>query len=1225
MTAAQPHAHPPNDIDTLAFDFDVADQASTIASPDRMMVAIRQELLATIDQCIDFAALGADDVRVPEITLDLGAFDDPPDWDVVRQKLQDDLLSALAPYLRHPAHQGIATAPAGTDQPTAQAISSKILRLRLTGQPDPDTAALRTAIADLSDQDVRALARQMHPSSQQSVSPHDIGALRTALFQDIMSPAEGQAAALSSIAQVRLTLTGDPNPAPQDVLTALEALSETGLATIIARLAIQKKLADLPRNDVISAVANVLAADTAATLGTDASIRPQKVRTHDILKHITFTDTNVIGQQSSASVAPVDQTEISKFNILFSALLSEDEVDNLLNDTIPPDAEYLSAAIASLADAPNPDTAKRAALAALLQRVPVDIDAARAATPTPQQPPDLTLARLFVALGDTPRMAARRVIDLNLPTVPPEATDDPPRNQEQFASATAETTLDDQAPKIDPNASRTDPAHSTRIQPGTDGASGSQDTQTAGRESTPTGDASSAKTNDPVADTLTDAANNPHTIRSSGRAPTEPDNTDAVTAPSDSQRQATVRQTAIHPETENPAKTKDTADDHTRQVTAETNNTPAPIHDTPAGTTPSSTTSARGHAARADQNPMHDTPPTRGENAPDSPPLDRADASKMTDNVSKTAAERNSRSDDTDTRQTENKQNTSQRQDENTVADNRQNEDVPTDEATTTLKPAQDTPPGHPSDEDTAGVDAASRPHKDTETTDSRVRLKRVVAASTSGTLPKTDHTGDNRSVDITANPKMSREAGKNHGQNSSDDDHIGSTPDPDQKKTAIAEPSRQHAEDPSAYTATPQDHHRTTPDARSGQQSGNQPEQPPVGQDHKETRPADASHGTPQNPAEDQTSHQTGSGQPVQHRPPEHPVSSKTGAPTQQNGSGQTDDQSHKPDVVETTQAAAAQPTQPQQLSQDQPTVAETEALLDRLLSDMLPSSHTDTKATLGLLAAVLGGDTAGQDHAATTFWAAALHAASTAAADVRTSANALTTTFANNLLDTRQDRTRALRNAIARLNYNATGTDAVLQQAKSTLEAMLAPTDTAPMHPTPDASLRYDTQTAGLILFHPYIAMLFDRLGIDRDHNGILPQALGTGRSALDHLIHGDTLPDLPADTLQKCLLGLPPDGPSPERTPLDREATDLIDSLISSVISQWGKLGNTSADGLRAAFVQRGGVLQFESDERHMLTVNSGPYDMLLDALPWAINMVSLPWMAAPLFVDWRDRDD
>ena len=33
----------------------------------------------------------------------------------------------------------------------------------------------------------------------------------------------------------------------------------------------------------------------------------------------------------------------------------------------------------------------------------------------------------------------------------------------------------------------------------------------------------------------------------------------------------------------------------------------------------------------------------------------------------------------------------------------------------------------------------------------------------------------------------------------------------------------------------------------------------------------------------------------------------------------------------------------------------------------------------------------------------------------------------------------------------------------------------------------------------------------------------------------------------------------------------------------------------------------------------------FDMLLDGLPWALTMVALPWMPAPLMIDWRGSND
>ena len=36
---------------------------------------------------------------------------------------------------------------------------------------------------------------------------------------------------------------------------------------------------------------------------------------------------------------------------------------------------------------------------------------------------------------------------------------------------------------------------------------------------------------------------------------------------------------------------------------------------------------------------------------------------------------------------------------------------------------------------------------------------------------------------------------------------------------------------------------------------------------------------------------------------------------------------------------------------------------------------------------------------------------------------------------------------------------------------------------------------------------------------------------------------------------------------------------------------------------------------------LAVKSGPFDMLLDRLPWSYSTIKLPWMHEVLYVDWR----
>ena len=85
------------------------------------------------------------------------------------------------------------------------------------------------------------------------------------------------------------------------------------------------------------------------------------------------------------------------------------------------------------------------------------------------------------------------------------------------------------------------------------------------------------------------------------------------------------------------------------------------------------------------------------------------------------------------------------------------------------------------------------------------------------------------------------------------------------------------------------------------------------------------------------------------------------------------------------------------------------------------------------------------------------------------------------------------------------------------------------------------------------------------------------------------------------------------------LSAEQKAEAQDLLASVIEHWSALKNTSPSGLREAFLQRDGRLADRPDG-WKLTVEQRPVDVLLSSLPWGLSIVRLPWMAAPLWVDW-----
>ncbi len=175
----------------------------------------------------------------------------------------------------------------------------------------------------------------------------------------------------------------------------------------------------------------------------------------------------------------------------------------------------------------------------------------------------------------------------------------------------------------------------------------------------------------------------------------------------------------------------------------------------------------------------------------------------------------------------------------------------------------------------------------------------------------------------------------------------------------------------------------------------------------------------------------------------------------------------------------------------------------------------------------------------------------------------------------------------------------------------------------PEPEADQRHLTARAGLVLLHPFLALLFARLDVLDAARRIVPERLLRARAALQMIT--DQAPiERPTDPLEKLLLGLPRDWTHPGTVLTDPPDPALIDGLLRAVIDRWGALGQTSPEGLREVFLRRGGTLQ-EVENGTRLRVDPGPYDMLLDRLPWGISTVALPWMDLPCHVSWRQRDD
>lgn len=174
----------------------------------------------------------------------------------------------------------------------------------------------------------------------------------------------------------------------------------------------------------------------------------------------------------------------------------------------------------------------------------------------------------------------------------------------------------------------------------------------------------------------------------------------------------------------------------------------------------------------------------------------------------------------------------------------------------------------------------------------------------------------------------------------------------------------------------------------------------------------------------------------------------------------------------------------------------------------------------------------------------------------------------------------------------------------------------------PEVDSETLLVTEVAGLVLLSPFFTLLFERLKIEWEGKALSMDAYPKALSAL-HYLAGTTAGPV-VDPFHRVLLGLDSVTKLPAPQDLDEDAQVLMDGLLRSVVDRWGKLGATSPDGLRETFLRRTGTLRFDDTGAH-LRVTAGPFDMLLDGLPWSIQRLVLPWMPLPCHVSWREDYD
>lgn len=182
-------------------------------------------------------------------------------------------------------------------------------------------------------------------------------------------------------------------------------------------------------------------------------------------------------------------------------------------------------------------------------------------------------------------------------------------------------------------------------------------------------------------------------------------------------------------------------------------------------------------------------------------------------------------------------------------------------------------------------------------------------------------------------------------------------------------------------------------------------------------------------------------------------------------------------------------------------------------------------------------------------------------------------------------------------------------------------SPRATAPLPPdrTP-WSTELALNNAGQVLVAPFLPRLFEMFNLTKAGQFVDFQASERAVHLLQFIVNEQT--DAPEYelTLNKVLCGIPTAAPISAGIDITQVERDTIHHMLTSIIAHWKILGATSVAGLRNTFLQRQGWLQL-GEEGWQLQVQQGPFDMLLDHLPWSIALLKSSWMDQPLHVHWR----
>lgn len=158
-----------------------------------------------------------------------------------------------------------------------------------------------------------------------------------------------------------------------------------------------------------------------------------------------------------------------------------------------------------------------------------------------------------------------------------------------------------------------------------------------------------------------------------------------------------------------------------------------------------------------------------------------------------------------------------------------------------------------------------------------------------------------------------------------------------------------------------------------------------------------------------------------------------------------------------------------------------------------------------------------------------------------------------------------------------------------------------------------------AGLVILHPFLQELFSSNGLLEKNKWASDAASHRAVKYLSYLSYSnENAPEYDL-VFHKTLAGIDVETALEADLPLTETEIASCNELLDAVITHWKALRNTSADGLREAFLQREGKISL-AEKGYIIHVAHKPQDILLSHLPWGCGMIKLPWLDKIIHVTW-----